>query len=60
MHSVWRPDSLLDAVEYGIDIFDSSYPLHTYLITLATDVPQPLTNDLWVFLFQMVDAEYIK
>ena len=24
------------------------------------DVPRPLTNDLWVFLFQTIDAEYVK
>ena len=22
--------------------------------------PRPLTNDLWVFLFQTIDAEYVK
>ena len=25
-----------------------------------TDVPQPLTNDVWVFLFQTIDAECVK
>lgn len=30
MHSVWRPDTVLTAVELGIDIFDSSYP---YIVT---------------------------
>ena len=24
------------------------------------DVLRPLTNDLWVFLFQTIDAEYVK
>ena len=24
------------------------------------DVPRPLTNDLWFFLFQTIDAEYVK
>ena len=24
------------------------------------DVPRSLTNDLWVFLFQTIDAEYVK
>ena len=24
------------------------------------DVQRPLTNDLWVFLFQTIDAEYVK
>ena len=27
---------------------------------IAIDVPQPLTNDLWVFLFQTIDAEFVK
>ena len=26
----------------------------------SIDVPRPLTNDLWVFLFQTIDAEYVK
>ena len=33
MHSVWRPDILLDAIEQGLDIFDSSYPLLTNLLS---------------------------
>ena len=24
------------------------------------DVPQPLTNDLWDFLFQTIDAQFVK
>ena len=24
------------------------------------DVPRPLTNDLWVFLFQTIDADCVK
>ena len=24
------------------------------------DVLGPLTNDIWVFLFQKIDAEYVK
>ena len=24
------------------------------------DVLLPLTNDLWIFLFQTIDAEYVK
>ena len=27
---------------------------------LHVDVPRPLTNDLWVFLFQTIDAECVK
>ena len=30
MYSVWRPDTVLDAINSGIDIFDSSYP---YIMT---------------------------
>ncbi|WAR31090.1 QTRT2-like protein [Mya arenaria] len=30
MHGVWRPDRVLEAVEMGVDIFDSSYP---YVLT---------------------------
>ncbi|XP_053381044.1 queuine tRNA-ribosyltransferase accessory subunit 2-like isoform X2 [Mercenaria mercenaria] len=30
MQSVWRPDTLLTAIDLGIDIFDSSYP---YIVT---------------------------
>ena len=26
----------------------------------TTDVPRPLTNDLWVFLFQTIDAECVE
>ena len=30
------------------------------LIYAYIDVPRPLINDLWVFLFQTIDAEYVK
>ena len=29
-------------------------------MNVGTDVPQPLTNDLRVFLFQTIDAECLK
>ena len=29
-------------------------------LTSPTDVPRRLTNDLWVFLFQTIDAECVK
>ena len=32
----------------------------TYYACIKIDVPRPLTNDLWVFLFQTIDAEYLK
>ena len=30
MHSVWRPDKVMEAIKLGIDMFDSSYP---YIVT---------------------------
>ena len=30
MTSVWRPDAVVQAVDMGIDLFDSSYP---YIVT---------------------------
>ena len=27
---------------------------------IFTDVPRPLTNDLWVFLFQTIDSECVE
>ena len=27
---------------------------------MGTDVPRPLTNDLWVFLSQTINTEYVK
>ena len=30
------------------------------MTTFCIDVPRPLTNDLWVFLFQTIDAECVK
>ena len=43
----------------------AQYPLHhvTYApaqFEVDIDVPRPLTNDLWVFLFQTVGAECVK
>ena len=37
----------------GVNIISNAY---IYYI----DVLRPLTNDLWVFLFQTIDAEYVK
>ena len=31
-----------------------------HLFRIYIEVPRPLTNDLWVFLFQTIDAEYVK
>ena len=36
----------------GVNIISYAY--------IYIDVPRPLTNDLWVFLFKMIDAEYVK
>ena len=36
----------------GVNIISYTY--------IYVDVPRPLTNDLWVFLFQTIDAEYVK
>ena len=40
------------------------FRLESHYIMISTDfiidVPRPLTNDLWVFLFQTIDAECIK
>ena len=36
----------------GVNIISYAY--------VYIDVPRPLTNDLWVFLFQTIDAEYVK
>ena len=39
-------------VDYYLWIYDKIW---SYII----DVPRPLTNDLWVFLFQTIDAECV-
>ena len=38
----------------GVNIISYAY------IYIYIDVLRPLTNDLWVFLFQTIDAEYVK
>ena len=40
-------------------IIDSIGP-SIILRSIYIDVPRALTNDLWVFLFQTIDAEYVK
>ena len=42
----------------SIGSVDSLY-IYIY-IYIHVDVLRPLTNDLWVFLFQTIDAEYVK
>ena len=34
--------------------------LFSHIVTSCIDVPQPLINDLSVFLFQKIDAECVK
>ena len=36
----------------GVNIISYAY--------IYVDVPRPLINDLWVFLFQTINAEYVK
>ena len=43
---------LKNAIMNGVNIISYAY--------VYIDVPRPLTNDLWVFLFQTIDAEYVK
>ena len=38
----------------GVNIISYAY------IYMYIDVPRPLANYLWIFLFQTVDAEYVK
>ena len=39
--------------ELYIYIYDIYIYIYIYVL-------RPLTNDLWVFLFQTIDAEYVK
>ena len=39
-------------IKNGVNIISYAY--------IYIDVLRPLTNDLWVFLFQTIDAEYVK
>ncbi len=34
MHWMWRPDHVMEAVEAGVDLFDSSYPFQIQLAHL--------------------------
>ena len=42
----------------SIGSVDSLYP--SVYIYIYIYILRPLTNDLWVFLFQTIDAEYVK
>ena len=45
----------------GPSIILRSIYTHIYKqVAYCIDVPRPLTNDLWVFLFQTIDAECVK
>ena len=37
----------------------NSVNIISYANIYCIDVPRPLTNDLWVFLFQTIDAENV-
>ena len=41
-------------------VFDNERCKYNLLCLYNIDVPRPLTNDLWVFPFQTIDAEYVK
>ena len=42
-------------------VFDNERCKYNLLcLYIYIDVPRPLTNDLWDFLFQTIDAEYVK
>ena len=49
-------------IEWKIhSVFDNKRCKYNLLcLYIYIDVPWPLTNDLWVFLFQTIDAEYVK
>ena len=44
-------------VDVYVAVFSTCLKLR---IQKAIDVPRPLANDLWVFLFQKIDAECVK
>ena len=50
----------LNYVRYLIHIDSVEYMLLYILLVYTTDVPRPLINDLWVFLFQKIDAECVR
>ena len=37
----------------------NSVNIISYANIYCIDVPRPLTNDLWVYLSQTIDAEYV-
>ena len=45
-------ERMKNTIMNGVNIISYAY--------IYIDVPRPLTNDLWVFLFQTIDAEYLK
>ena len=60
----WLPTNI--AGKYILVVCDQVRPMsaeinqNTVIVHITIDVPQPLTNDLWVFLFQTIDAECVK
>ena len=45
-------ECMKNTIMNGVNIISYAY--------IYIDVPRPLTTDLWVFLFQTIDAEYVK
>ena len=50
----WMKNTIMN----GVNIISYAY-IYIY-IYIYIYVPRPLLNDLWVFLFQTIDAEYVK
>ena len=45
-------ERMKNTIMNGVNIISYAY--------IYIDVRRPLTNDLWVFLFQTIDTEYVK
>ena len=46
-------------VTVGLSLYSIITPFNGFEIA-CIDVPRPLINDLWVFLFETIDAECLK
>ena len=46
-------------VKVGLPLYSIITPFNGFEIA-CIDVPRPLINDLWVFLFETIDAECLK
>ena len=54
------PSRFTNKKDSGVKINGVNIISYAYISLIYIDVPRPLTNDLWVFLFQTIDAEYVK